>query len=818
MKDFKAIGTLIHGIAASEHLDSSGERISVKGLDITSLPVDGVYNWEHKNDNSFQIVGKILKAKKIFSQEDCADEHELYFWNISQAPFVYTVGELFDGVGHKAAAEVAAMFRYDTIARKEGRPGRNVVNFSIEGSKLGKEGQDIQKSLGRKITITTAACNKVAIAEELSPLAEQKDQSLDFAKSEQFASLEKKIIQVPSFGQKPFQPKKVGGLPHWANNASDVDAFRDKTKTLNRQKQVKDAQASFSAKLPTSSSAGSSKIHSSLPAGTKYIDKLDRIKKATTAGSGMMAPSAKMGGDALATSEVESGIKKLPQFSKFLKFIKDKYPEMTKDESEAMAKYFMAKHMIKAEETLEKMMPKYGDSKSKFTVHVRTTTDQEDYEKHSDHNDSDSASRTARKLYDNGHHSVKVTDEKGKENSDWASSKFAKAEDLDKSKNVREQRKKVFGTDPNAPRVSDKRSKMMNQIKQFVENRFGMPLETAQGKRDESGKMRTDKDNQPAYDVFSPKGVSKEKKLLEQYKKKGIKRVDPKPDWRSGKLETQPSPDAATHEVGHLYLAPEGMTPAMFQEHMDTLWGESQSKYGHMQQKKTSGEIQPMAVENSIRREMGLPANRATKPVKQNERALDYEGDRFVEGKDSKGRKAFYDRQTRLQTPETKERVQQVREGSLKFHPDRGWFKDASPDTLINLRGRGQTQEAQQRAQQKYVQPAAPKKMAASEMEKGRDVLSDKLTSKKGVSETGVEVRRSDKRNKGAVSHGYSRVSNPEYHKEKAAYFIKEDIKDSKKQPKPNLPKSEDMVKRCWSGFKPVSGKKPYSKGSCEKK
>ena len=96
-------------------------------------------------------------------------------------------------------------------------------------------------------------------------------------------------------------------------------------------------------------------------------------------------------------------------------------------------------------------------------------------------------------------------------------------------------------------------------------------------------------------------------------------------------------------------------------------------------------------------------------------------------------------------TPETKERVQEVREGSLRFHPEVGWFKDDSPDSLINLRGRGKTEEAKARAEKRYNKPAAPKKMAASEMAK-----------------------------------------------------------------------SKNMKKRFWDGYKPVPGKKPYSKNSCE--
>jgi hypothetical protein len=656
MKDFKPLGTLIHGIAASEHLDSSGERISIRGLDISSLPVDGVFNWEHKNDNSFQIVGKILKAKKIFSEKDCEDEHELYFWNKAQAPYVYVMGELFDGVGHKAAAEVAAMLRYDSAARKAGRTGKNVINFSIEGSKLNKEGQEIQRSLGRKVTITTAACNKVAVAEELR-LGEEPSDNLDFAKSESGVEImrkDAKILKLPKLGalsQKPVSASGSQKLPWWASSKADVDKYKQQLKQIDVQdRQKRSGLSSASLKpnppKPSTDSFGPTSLKPNKLFDPDMSGTIDykSVKKTLTAGSGLSAPSTKTGGEALASESIEKDIKKLPSFEKFLKFIQNKYPNMSKDESEAMAKYFTARSMIRAEEALEKIAN----------------------------------------------------------------------EDLDKSKNVREQRKKIFGTDANAPRHSEKRMKMMQQIRDFVQRRFGMPMVTAEGKRDSSGKIREDKDNQPAYDVFTPEGIAKEKELLEQYKKKGIKRVDPKPDWRSGRLETQPSPDAAVHEVAHLYLSPEDMTPAMFQEYMDKLWGESQSKYGHMQQKKTSGEIQPMAVENPIRRELGLPANRATKPVKQNERALDYEGDRFVEGKDSKGRKVFYDRQSRLMTPETRERVEQVREGSLKFHPEIGWFRDSSPDALINLRGRGKTEEAKIRAEQRY-KPASPKKMAASE-------------------------------------------------------------------------------------------------------
>lgn len=725
MSDFKPLGTLIHGCALSEHVDSSGERLSVKGIDITSLPVDGLLNYEHKNEVPNQVVGKILKAKKIFQEEDCSTKEEMYFWNKVQAPFVYIVGELFDGVGHEGAKQVASMFKYDTQARQAGRDSKNVMNFSVEGAKLGKDGQNITSSLARKVTITTLPCNKMAIAEELVIEPEvtsiKKSENTELQKNDQLST-----------------PKKKA-LPWWASGPSDVSAFKDQKKRLmvedRRKKMTPRMAAPGAASLPKPEvQGGPSSLKPNKVFSPDISGKIDYkgIKKTLTAGSGMGAPDTKTQGDALTSSHVEKDLQKLPQFKTFLKFIQDKYPEMNKSESDAFAKYLTARSMIKAEEALEKMAnfnPKITSSES---THIHPKYGKV---KHLKTNKTDKGPSHVIEIMEGEH--------KGK----WTQAEDSElrpiSKDLDKSKNVREQKKKIFGTDANAPRLSDRRMKMMQQIRDFAEKKFGLPFVTAEGKRDASGKMREDKENQPAFDVYTPEGQDAERKLLARQKKKGIKRVDPRPDWRSGRLESQPSPAAAVHEAAHLYLAPEGMTPAIFQEHMDKLWGESQSKYGHMQQKRTSGEIQPMSVENPIRRELGIPANRTTKPVKRQETALDYKGDRFVEGKDPKGRKAFYDRQSRLMTPETKERVEQVREGSLKFHPQKGWYKDSSPDSLINLRGRGLKDEASSRQQERYSAQAQPKKMAASEMSKG------------------------------------------------------------------------SMYKRCWEGYKPVPGKKPYSEGSC---
>lgn len=167
------MATFVHGIAASENIDSSGERISIAGMDISSLAIDGTLTFEHEAATGpkgekitikmpEQTVGKVLKAKKIFSEKDCEDDHELYFWNKCKTPYIYALGELFDDYTD-AARDLAGKLRYDADHKHQNE--RTVINFSIEGAYIAKEGIDVTRSVARKITLTSLPCNKAAIAE-----------------------------------------------------------------------------------------------------------------------------------------------------------------------------------------------------------------------------------------------------------------------------------------------------------------------------------------------------------------------------------------------------------------------------------------------------------------------------------------------------------------------------------------------------------------------------------------------------------------------------------------------------------------------------
>lgn len=173
------MSTFIDGIGASSNLDTAGEIIDISGMDISSLAVSGVFNWEHLKNDPSQVVGKILKAKKIFSEKECEDDRELYFWKKCQVPYIYISGELFDDY-KDSAKEVAGLFRYDADHPNQ---SVDVVGFSIEGQYLEKQGSVVSRSIARKCTITTANCNKMAIA-KLVPTKKPKDSIDELFKTE----------------------------------------------------------------------------------------------------------------------------------------------------------------------------------------------------------------------------------------------------------------------------------------------------------------------------------------------------------------------------------------------------------------------------------------------------------------------------------------------------------------------------------------------------------------------------------------------------------------------------------------------------------
>lgn len=157
-------GLLLDGVFASEAIDSSGEILSIKGMDISTFDEGkGLANYEHKDSsgdsNGQEIVGKVVYVHKIFNEDDCLDDRQKLFWKRTKVPFLYGVVRLYDGAGHDGAKALAASIR-DSVAHEE----PIIVGFSIEGATLQRDGNKLKSTIGRLVALTTKPCNKQAVS------------------------------------------------------------------------------------------------------------------------------------------------------------------------------------------------------------------------------------------------------------------------------------------------------------------------------------------------------------------------------------------------------------------------------------------------------------------------------------------------------------------------------------------------------------------------------------------------------------------------------------------------------------------------------
>lgn len=316
MEDKNKLGTIVDGIGASEHLDSSGEVLDIKGMDISSLgSADSILNFEHgSKDNPAQVCGKVTFAKKIFKKSDCDNERQEYFWNICKKPFVYVKGELFDhpSLDHDGARNVAALLRYDN--RDKGKKARRLISFSIEGGKMDKQGMVVKKSIARDLALTIKHCNKMCIAEILDDIKDRRD----LYKGEENRSSRNVIIE---------EMKK--SLPSRKDFKASVDKFKE-TKSFKQKQDVSDNITKLATKPISKPSEAKPKREftpQNAPSTMKVGDRIkydkpkartgkdiyndpdtwkseNNMRKAITAGIMNAAPSALSGGAALASEEL----------------------------------------------------------------------------------------------------------------------------------------------------------------------------------------------------------------------------------------------------------------------------------------------------------------------------------------------------------------------------------------------------------------------------------------------------------------------------------------------------------------------------------
>lgn len=222
----EAKGMLLDGIGASEHIDSSGEVLDVKGCDIKDVQ-DGVavINYEHKDETPTDVIGRLVYAKKIYSADDCEDERQLAYWKKSGVPYIYIVGELMDQDGHQGAQDAAAIVRH---YHSRGLP--IVARWSIEGSTLDKDKGSgrLKRSIFKRIALTLKPCNKDATSGVLFD-------PLDGKKPTKF-SLKSIVDKVDKFEHPSYT--KLGGaveiecMPWVTKSEASPETLKEKVKSV----------------------------------------------------------------------------------------------------------------------------------------------------------------------------------------------------------------------------------------------------------------------------------------------------------------------------------------------------------------------------------------------------------------------------------------------------------------------------------------------------------------------------------------------------------------------------------------------------------
>lgn len=197
---------LIDGPITTQTIDSSGEILDLKGLDISDF-LDGkaTANFEHNNDSPENVLGWFTYAKKIFNEADCETERQKMFWDKVRTPFLYGVLELLDDENHPGAVAVAAMLRH---FKKKNEPVR--IGMSIEGSTLERDGHVLKRTVGRKVAITLRPCNKQCMLDVMPQ--EQTDSFLNKMESSKIQSFEvdSPILEKIDFLNKNYNEKILG--------------------------------------------------------------------------------------------------------------------------------------------------------------------------------------------------------------------------------------------------------------------------------------------------------------------------------------------------------------------------------------------------------------------------------------------------------------------------------------------------------------------------------------------------------------------------------------------------------------------------------
>lgn len=196
-------GMVFDGIAATEGIDSQGERLSIEGADISALEQGlGRINDNHGKQFSHSI-GRVLTAKKIFKAEDCEDDRQKMYWDKVKRPYIYTKAELYDDADHPNAKAAAAIMKH---LHKGNAPLS--VKMSVEGAVLArKDGGILDRTKVHSVALTFTPANKETLAMPVS-FEKSADENVDWellSKSIQVAAYAPTFVETDSATQQMIQ-------------------------------------------------------------------------------------------------------------------------------------------------------------------------------------------------------------------------------------------------------------------------------------------------------------------------------------------------------------------------------------------------------------------------------------------------------------------------------------------------------------------------------------------------------------------------------------------------------------------------------------
>jgi len=272
-------------IAGSQLRDTQGEMLSVEGADISELEAgNGRFNDNH-GKGFFNSIGRVTFAKKVYTEADCDDDRQKYFWEKVKSPYIYVKGVLYDDDEHPNAKAAAAILRN---IHKADCPLK--LKASVEGGVLARGIRDealLARTKIHSVALTFTPANNATLVEPTSLEKGDVNWESDLNLIKSVMHLAR--TDVPSFRH----------ITRMASAEKISHNFR-KANEISRQLGLKTTVPEFTpAELVKQ--AAEYKI-------SQNINKIQEIVKALTAGyGGAGAPMGRTGGSVLQAEAMDDG-------------------------------------------------------------------------------------------------------------------------------------------------------------------------------------------------------------------------------------------------------------------------------------------------------------------------------------------------------------------------------------------------------------------------------------------------------------------------------------------------------------------------------